>query len=424
WPADGASGAGARRGGGRAKIAGRLEVLGGYLVAYLNLDRVIEIIRNEDEPKPALMAEDWGPGAGGTGAFLTEVQAEAILNMRLRALRRLEEMEIRAERERLIEEQGGLEALLASDEAQWQTIADQIRAVIKDHGAPRGLGDLYDAAALAEAKAARDPWPVGARRTGFATPPDADEIAADTLVEREPITVVCSEQGWIRALTGHRDAAQPVKFKDGDGPAFHLTATTADKLLIFASDGRVFTLTCDRLPGGRGMGEPVRLLAEMAQEAEIVAMAIHRAGGRFLVASTAGDGFMLPADEALAQTRGGRQVMNLKDGARLAVVAAEPPAGEGGGVDHVAVVGANRKLLVFALEELPEMSRGKGVRLQKYKDGGLSDARLFRLAEGLSWPMGSKTRTVRAEELAEYLAKRATAGRMAPRGFPQTNRFA
>ncbi|MEL6197530.1 MAG: DNA topoisomerase IV subunit A [Pseudomonadota bacterium] len=397
------------------KIARRLEVLGGYLVAYLNLDRVIEIIRTEDEPKQALMAEDWGDT--GTGAaFLTEVQAEAILNMRLRALRRLEEMEIRAERERLVAEQADLEDLVASEPRQWATIRDQVAEIAKEYGAPAGLAGLTEAAALAEAKRRTVPWPSGARRTGFAAAPDGAEIAVETLVEREPITVVCSENGWIRAMKGHLEPDAPLKFKDGDGPRFALPAQTTDKLLMFASDGRVFTLGCDRLPGGRGMGEPVRLMADLAQEAEIVALVLHRPGERLLVASSAGDGFLLPADEALAQTRAGRQVMNLRAGVRLAVVG--PARG-----DCVAVVGDNRKLLLFAREELPEMARGKGVRLQKYKDGGLSDAVVFERTEGLTWPIGSKTRTFREDEMADWIARRAATGRMAPPGFPRSNKL-
>ncbi|MEL6337176.1 MAG: DNA topoisomerase IV subunit A [Pseudomonadota bacterium] len=393
------------------KIAKRLEVLGGYLVAYLNLDRVIEIIRNEDEPKQALMAEDWG-----SGAYLTDVQAEAILNMRLRALRRLEEMEIRAERERLLKEQEELETLVGSERRQWTRIKKQIAEIAAAYGAPDDLRGLTDAAALAEAKGRTQPWPAGARRTGFAEAPEVGEMAAESLVEREPITVVCSEQGWIRAMKGHLGADAALKFKDGDGPRFALHAQTTDKLLLFASDGRVFTLGCDRLPGGRGTGEPVRLIADLAQEAEIVTLRLFRAEEKILVASSAGDGFLLPAAEALAQTKSGRVVMNLRAGTTLAVVA---PA-EG---DTVAVVGQNRKLLIFALDELPAMGRGKGVRLQKYKDGGLSDAVVFARDAGLTWPIGSKTRTFRAEEMGDWLAKRASAGRMAPPGFPRSNKF-
>ncbi|MEM6488273.1 MAG: DNA topoisomerase IV subunit A [Pseudomonadota bacterium] len=398
------------------KIAARLDVLGGYIVAFLNLDRVIEIIRTEDEPKQALMAEDW-PAEDGAAVRLTEVQAEAILNMRLRALRRLEEMQLRAERDRLTAEQADLKALLADEGAQWDRIRAQIREIDEAYGAPVALRGPVAADALAEAKARTQPWPIGARRTGFGAAPDAGALAVDTLVEREPITVVCSRQGWIRALSGHQPADKAVKFKDSDGPRFHLPALSTDRLLIFASDGRVFTLSCDRLPGGRGSGEPVRMLAEMAQDAEIVALVVHRADARYLLASTAGDGFVLPGGDAVAQTRGGRQVMNVKPGVRVALVA--PVEG-----DHVAVVGENRKLLIFALSELPEMARGKGVRLQKYKDGGLSDARVIRREEGLIFPYGNGTRVVKGAELADWIGPRASAGRMAPRGFPRDNRFA
>ncbi|MEO1457932.1 MAG: DNA topoisomerase IV subunit A [Pseudomonadota bacterium] len=394
-----------------AKIATRLEVLEGYIIAFLNLDRVIEIIRTEDEPKPALMAEDWGGEV-----YLTEPQAEAILNMRLRSLRRLEEMELRAERDRLLEEQGTLEALLADDGAQWDSIAGQIRDMKARFGAPEALAGLTEAGALAAAKRATDPWPEGARRTGFAEAGAVEEVPVEALIEREPVTVVCSAQGWIRAMKGHLALDTEFKFKDGDGPRFAFHAQTTDRLLAFASDGRAYTLGADRLPGGRGMGEPLRLMVDQAQEAEIVALRVYRPGARLLLASDAGDGFLLPEDDAVAQTRAGRQVLNLKAPARLLICA---PA-EG---DHVATVGQNRKMLVFALTELPEMTRGKGVRLQKFKDGGLSDAVVFRLADGLSWPMGERRRSVSAEDLADYIAKRAGTGRMAPRGFPKDNRF-
>ncbi|MEM8596903.1 MAG: DNA topoisomerase IV subunit A [Pseudomonadota bacterium] len=398
------------------KIAARLEVLGGYLIAYLNLDRVIEIIRTEDEPKAALMAEDWAVVEGSGPARLSEVQAEAILNMRLRALRRLEEMEIRAERDRLLEEQAGLEALVADEGLQWARISEEIKAVAAEHGAPRALMGLTEASALAEAKRATQPWPVGARRTGFADPPAVAELDADSLVEREPVTVVCSEQGWIRALRGHQPLDTDFKFKDGDGPRFACHAQSTDRLLAFASDGRVYTIAVDKLPGGRGMGEPLRLMVEMAQEATLVTLVVHQAGARLLVASDTGDGFLLEADDAVAQTRSGRQVLNVKAPARLAL--AVPAEG-----DHVAVVGQNRKMLVYPLEALPVMGRGKGVRLQKYRDGGISDARVFRLADGLSWPMGERRRSVGAEELGDWMGPRGSAGRMAPRGFPKDNRF-
>jgi topoisomerase-4 subunit A len=368
------------------KIDARLEVLGGLLVAYLNLDRVIAIIRSEDEPKPVLIAE----------FALSDVQAEAILNMRLRNLRKLEEMEIRAERDALSEERAGLVALLADEGAQWARIADEIREVRKAFG--------KDA-------------PGGARRTSFDDAPEVEEVVFEAMVEREPLTVVCSEMGWIRAMKGHLDPSVEIKFKDGDRARFFLHAETTDRLLLFASNGRMYTLAAGQLPGGRGMGEPVRLMIDLPNEAQMVAFFVHVPGGRLLVASEAGDGFVLPEDEAVAQTRAGRQILNLREGVRARVC--RPLTGS-----HVAVVGENRKLLVFPVAELPEMGRGKGVRLQRYKDGGLADAIAFDLADGLAWkdPAG-RTRTVGGADLAEWTGPRAAAGRMAPRGFPRENRF-
>jgi topoisomerase-4 subunit A len=366
------------------KIDARLEVLEGLLIAYLNLDRVIEIIRTEDDPKAVMIAE----------FRLSDVQAEAILNMRLRNLRKLEEMEIRTERDALIAERAGLAALLESEAAQWASIADQIRDTRKAFGRTA---------------------PGGARRTTFDDAPDVEEVSYDAMIEREPVTIVCSEMGWIRAMKGHIAADSDLKFKDGDGPRFLIHAETTDRLLLFASNGRMYTLACAGLPGGRGMGEPVRLMLDLPNEAQTLALLVHRPGGRLLVASEAGDGFILPEDEALAQTRGGRQVLNLREGARARVC--RRMAG-----DHIAVVGENRKVLVFPASELPEMGRGKGVRLQRYKDGGLVDATSFDLASGLSWKdSGGRTRTV--TDLGEWLSTRATAGRMAPRGFPRENRF-
>ena len=370
------------------RIDDRIEVLEGYLVAFLNLDRVIEIIRTEDEPKPVMMAE----------FDLSEAQAEAVLNMRLRALRRLEEMALRREHEALLVERAGIEDLLESDRLQWRRIADELEEMRRQFGP--------DA-------------PGGARRTGFAAPAEVEDVPLEAMMEREPITVICSRMGWIRALKGHAPLDQELKWKDGDGPGFVFHAETTDRLLLLGSNGRCYTLRAADLPGGRGMGEPVRLMVELPNEAGIVALLPHRPGRELLLASSAGDGFIAPEDRLLAQTRSGRQVVNLRGDARLRVCR---PVAEGD--DHVAVVGENRKLLVFPLSELPHMSRGKGVRLQKYRDGGLSDARTFRLADGLRWkdPAG-RTRTVRAEELAEWLGRRAGAGRMAPRGFPRDNRF-
>jgi topoisomerase-4 subunit A len=368
------------------RIARRLELLEGYIVAYLNLDRVIAIIRSEDEPKPILMAE----------FALTDTQAEAILNMRLRSLRRLEEMELRRERDDLLAERADLGALLADPALQWARIADEVRDIDARFG-----------------RAA----PGGARRTRIAAAPDVEEAPPEAFIEREPLTVLCSRNGWIRALKGHVPLDAEQKWKDGDGPRFAFHAETTSKLLALTLSGRVFTLGCDRLPGGRGMGEPLRLMVDLAQDDDLVALVPHRPGATRLVASTAGDGFLVREDDLPAQTRAGKQLLNLAPGAVACVFA---PA-EG---DAVAVVGDNRKLLVFGRDELPEMTRGKGVRLQKFKDGGLSDARLFDRAAGLTWrdPAG-RTRTVAGAELEEYVAKRATAGRMAPRGFPRDNRF-
>ena len=390
------------------KIDHRLEVLEGYITAYLNLDRVIEIIRNEDEPKPVMMAE----------FDLTDVQAEAILNMRLRSLRKLEEMELRAERDALIEERAGLEDLLTDEALQWARISDELKKTREGFGAPRSHRGLTGALEIAECKA-RDgeDYPLGARRSGFDDPPVAGDISMDAMIKKEPVTVVCSAMGWVRAMKGHAALDQEFKFKDGDGSRFAFHAYTTDKLILLTSLGKVYTLGADRLPGGRGMGEPLSLMIELPNDAELVALRVHRAGGKLLMASSAGDGFVVPEDEILAQTRGGKQVMTVKVGVRAAVC--RPVEG-----DHVAVIGENRKMLVFPLAELPEMTRGKGVRLQKYKDGGLSDATTLTLSEGLSWPMSNgNTRHVDADGLQEWLAKRASAGRMAPRGFPHSNRF-
>ena len=375
------------------KIATRLEILEGYIVAYLNLDRVIEIIRFEDDPKQALMAEPW-KAEGGAVARLSEAQAEAILNMRLRSLRRLEEMELRTERDGLLAERADLEALLASEPAQWKKITQELGEVRKAFGKGTAMGK---------------------RRTVFDTAGEVVEVPIEAMIEREPITVILSRMGWIRAMKGHQPLDAEVKFKDGDGPGFALHAETTDRIVLMGSNGRAWTVLGANLPGGRGMGEPVRLMVDLPNEVEVTHVLVPKAGEKYLLASSDGDGFIAPAEELIAQTRTGKQVLNMREGARTAVCRAT-------GGDHVACVGENRKMLVFALEELPEMARGKGVRLQKFKDGGLTDAVTFRLADGLSWkdPAG-RTRT--ETDLGEWLAKRATAGRMAPRGFPRDNRF-
>ncbi len=387
------------------KIDHRLEVLEGFIIAFLNLDRVIDIIRYDDEPKAALMREDWSldhvravneadyktplPGDGE----LSDVQADAILNMRLRSLRRLEELELMAERNALMEERAGLEDLLESDTLQWSTIADQLRDVRKQFGRDSEGGE---------------------RRTQFGEAAEIIDVPFEAMIDKEPITVVCSEMGWVRAMTGHIDLTRELKFKDGDGPRFVFHAETTDRLLVFGANGRFYTVSAANLPGGRGMGEPLRLMIDLPNEAEIVDILIHKPGMRILVASSEGNGFVVPEDDIVAQTRAGRQVLNVGSGTARVCRRVNG--------DSVAIVGENRKVLVFSLDELPEMGRGKGVRLQKYKDGGMSDATTFQISDGLSWldPAG-RTRT--ETELGEWVGKRATAGRMAPRGFPRDNKF-
>jgi topoisomerase IV subunit A len=373
------------------KIDHRLEVLKGYIIAFLNLDRIIEIIRNEDDPKAVMMAEDWG-GA----VFLSDVQAEAILNMRLRSLRRLEEMELTREHDALLQEREGLLELLGSDALQWDRICEELRQTRKDFG--------------------KD-YAGGARRSQFADAVEVEEVPLEAMIEREPVTVVCSKMGWIRAMKGHIALDGALKFKDGDESMYVFHAETTDKLLLLGSNGRFYTILTANLPGGRGMGEPVRLIVDLPNEVEIISLFIHDPAGKRLLASTAGDGFIVAETELLAQTRSGKQALNVRGEVRALVCT--KVAG-----NHVACVGENRKVLVFPIEELPELGRGKGVRLQKYKDGGLSDARTFDLELGLNWrdPAG-RTRTVSEGELAEWLGKRAGTGRMAPRGFPRDNRF-
>ncbi|MEO9650505.1 MAG: DNA topoisomerase IV subunit A [Roseobacter sp.] len=389
------------------KIDHRLEVLEGFIIAFLNLDRVIDIIRYDEDPKAALMAEDWGkehkraldeadyvPPAPSDEISLTEVQAEAILNMRLRSLRRLEEMELLREQSALMEERAGIEDLLDSSDLQWARITDQLRETKKQFG--------------------KD-WDGGARRTTFAEGTVIEEVPIEAMIDREPITVVCSQMGWVRAMTGHIDLNRELKFKDGDGPRFIFHAETTDRLLVFGSNGRFYTVSAANLPGGRGMGEPLRLMVDLPNEAEIVTILTHQPGRKLLVASSAGDGFVVPEEDVVAQTKSGKQVLNVRGETRAKICKAVTG-------DAVAVVGENRKVLVFGLDELPEMGRGKGVRLQKYKDGGLSDAATFTRELGLSWldPAG-RTRT--EINLEEWTGKRASAGRMAPRGFPRDNKF-
>ena len=366
------------------KIDRRLEVLEGYIIAYLNLDRVIEIIREEDEPKAVMVAE----------FKLTDNQAEAILNMRLRNLRKLEEMELRQERDDLMAERADLEDLLGEEDLQWKKIIEELRDVKIKFGK--------------EAEG-------GARRTELAEAPEIEDVPLEAMIEKEPITVVCSEMGWIRAMKGHIDLEQELKYKDGDAKRFVFHAETTDKLVLFGGNGRFYTVPCSELPGGRGMGEPVRLMVDLPNESSMIGLFIHDPERMLLVASSAGDGFVVKEEDVLAQTRSGKQVLNVKGDVQARVC--RPATGT-----HIAAVGENRKVLIFPIDELPEMARGKGVRLQKYKDGGLSDACVFDMDVGLQWldPAG-RTRT--EKELNDWVGKRASAGRMAPRGFPHDNKF-
>jgi topoisomerase-4 subunit A len=369
-----------------AKIDHRLEVLDGYLIAYLNLDEVIRIIREEDEPKPALMAR----------FSLTDVQAEAILNMRLRALRKLEEFEIRGEHAKLSAERAELLALLADEGSQWTRIGDELRAA-RDVLAKNGLGH---------------------RRSGLADAPQVNATAAlEALTPREPVTVILSKLGWLRAMKGHGVDVTGLKFKDGDAPAFAVEAQTTDRLILLATDGRAFTLTADKLPSARGQGEPIRLLVDLGNDAEAFALFPFQDGRRRLVASSAGYGFIVPEVELLSQKRGGKVVMTVDSGARFALAQVLADA-----ADHVAVVGENRRLLLFPRADLPEMARGKGVKLQAYKEGGLLDVGGFTAADGFGWTdSGGRTRAL--PEWREWLGKRASVGKSVPKGWPKSGRF-
>jgi topoisomerase-4 subunit A len=369
------------------QIEHRLQVLGGYLVAYLNLDRVIKIIRNEDEPKPVLMKS----------FRLSDVQADAILNMRLRNLRKLEEIEIKREDKQLRAERKSLNELIGSEKAQWKKVADEIKEVREKFGPKTALGK---------------------RRTVFAEAPEHDEAAIEqALVEREPITVVVSEKGWIRTLRGTITDLSSIAFKADDGPKFAFAAETTSKCLVFASNGRFYTLDAAKLPGGRGHGEPIRLFIDLEQEAELVAVFRHQGGHKFLLASAQGRGFVVSEDECLANTRKGKQVLNVAppDTARaIAIVEGE----------LVASIGENRKIVIFPLEQVPEMARGRGVRLQRYKDGGLSDLKTFGAEQGLFWTdAAGRAFSLTLKELADWRGNRADAGRLAPKGFPRSNTF-
>jgi topoisomerase IV subunit A len=367
------------------KIDDRVELLDGFLIAYLNLDRVIAIIRTEDEPKPMLMAE----------FSLTDRQAEAILNMRLRSLRKLEEMEIARERSALAKEREELARLVESPARQRTRIKKDLLG-IKDK-----FGDQ--------------------RRTRIEEAGAAREIDWSAMIDKEPITIILSQRGWIRAMKGHLalDQVSELKWREGDGPFIHFHAQTTDRLALFASNGRVYTLAGDRLPSARGFGEPVRLFIDLEADVEIVQLLIARPEMKLLVASSDGKGFITSGEATLAETRKGKQLVNVRPGGRVAVARPVPDQ-----ANAVAVIGDNRKMVVFALSELPELARGQGVTLQRYRDGGLSDAIAFPLSEGLSWPLGGETGRIRTEtDLAPWRAARGAAGRLPPIGFPRSNRF-
>jgi topoisomerase IV subunit A len=371
----------------QAEIEHRLEVLGGYLVAYLNLDKVIKIIRTQDEPKPVLIKT----------FKLTEVQADAILNMRLRNLRKLEEMQIRAEDKALREELKKLKALIGSPAQQWKTVGGQIKELKEKFGAKTDLGR---------------------RRTTFGIAPAHDEAAIEeAMAVREPITVVVSDKGWIRALRGHVSDLSGVSFKAGDKLKFAFPTETTAKVLIFGSNGRFYTLEGSKLPGGRGHGEPLRLFIDLEQDADVVAALSFQGGRKFLMASYGGNGFVVPEDEVLGTTRKGKQVLNLKAPDRA--VALTTVDGE-----MAAAIGQNRKMVIFKLDQVPEMNRGRGVRLQRYKEKGLADVTTFKAEDGLSWTdAAGRAFTLPLKELKDWRGNRADAGRLAPKGFPKSNTF-
>lgn len=371
------------------QIDRRLEILDGLLIAYLNIDEVIRIIRFEDEPKKKLM-ETFN---------LSDIQVEAILNMRLRALAKLQEIEIRSEHDNLSAEKEQIESLLASEDMQWKVIAHDITDIKKKFGKDTELG---------------------ARRTQFGTAAEVDlEAVQQAMIEKEPMTVVISEKGWIRAMKGHMAEFSSLTFKEGDRLKVAFHADSHDKIVIFTTGGKFYTLAGDKLPGGRGHGEPIRVIVEMENDADIITAFKYTSGRKILMASTPGNGFVVSEDDVIANTRKGKQVMNVKapDEALICVHLSD-------GDSHVATVGENRKLLIFPLDQLPEMTRGKGVRLQKYKDGGIKDARTFKMEDGLTWQdSADRNHTKPLDELAEYVGERAQAGRMAPKGFPRNGKF-
>ncbi len=368
------------------KIEHRLEVLDGYLIAYLNIDEVIRIVRFEDEPKKTLIAR----------FKLTDVQVEAILNLRLKSLSKLEEVEIKAEHDKLSKEKRQLQQLLKSDDLQWERISDEVKATRERYSKKTELG---------------------ARRSSFAEAPEITVDLDEVLTEKEPITVILSEKGWIRAMKGHQDDLSKLDFKQGDALKQSVKAMTTDKLILFATNGRFFTLDASQLPGGRGHGEPVRLMVDLEENHDFVELFVHDPARKLIVASSGGYGFLVAEEEVVASTRKGKQILNVADDEEAAVVV---PA-EG---DMVATVGENRKLLIFKLEDVNEMARGKGTILQRFKDGGLSDIRVFNRKEGLTWlDSAGRTFTLPWSDLKDWVGERAQAGHVVPKGFPRSNKF-
>jgi len=365
------------------KIEQRLEILDGLLIAYLNIDEVIRIIREEDDPKAELIKT----------FKLSDMQAEAILNMRLRHLRKLEEMEIRNEHGALTQERKELNKLLKDEGLRWKRIAAEVGDIRKAYGKET---------------------PLGRRRTTLGEAPSAVVIPLEAMIEREPVTVICSEKGWIRAARGHLPNIADIKYKEGDRERFAFHAQTTDKLIIFATNGRFYTIGVDKLPGGRGFGEPLSLMIDLGNDQGVVALTVQDPERKLLVASSDGRGFIVAEKDVAAQTRAGKQVLNVSGKTEAAVCS--PVMG-----DSVAVVGDNRKMLIFPLAELPEMTRGRGVMLQRYNTGGLADVVTFDSKEGLAWRIGDRTRV--ETDLKDWIGKRAQAGRKAPRGFPKNNRF-
>lgn len=366
-----------------AQINHRLEVLEGFLIAYLNIDEVIRIIRFEDEPKDELMHT----------FNLSDTQAEAILNMRLKSLRKLEEMQIKGEHEELSKEKTQLEELIANESLQWKHVDGEIADLKKKYG---------------------DRSIFGKRRTSIEAAPIEIDVPLEAMIEKEPITIICSEKGWIRALKGHITDFDDIKYKEGDGPKFFLTADTTQKLLIFATNGRFYTLGCDRLPGGRGFGEPLRLMFELPNEEDVISMFLFKPDEKYIVAASDGRGFLVKSSDLVAQTKNGKQILSTPGKVRASICTIVNG-------DMIALIGENRKLLVFNLSEVPEMTKGRGVRLQFYRDGNISDVTTFIADQGLSWPYGSGVKT--ETDILPWLGRRGQSGRLAPLGFPRNNKF-